>query len=1242
MKKTFSFRIISAWILVSFLTTGVVPSGAYAQALNLPAPGTMVSLTPAYMPVLMKGVRVHPENPLLFDFILDSGKSTLKIESPEFKAESQKLIKYFLASLTIKEDDLWVNLSPYEKDRMITDELGKTELGRDMLAQDYILKQLTASLIYPEKDLGKAFWDRVYTKAREQFGTTDIPVDTFNKVWITADKAKVLERNNVAYVVGAHLKVMLDVDYTAAMQADTRSATTTKNANITGVGEDLVSSRDAIARQVLREVVIPEIEKEVNEGQNFAMLRQMFYSMILASWYKLALKDVLLNQVYSNKGKTGGVLADDPAVKDKIYRQYLEAYKKGVFNYIKEDMDAVSQQSMPRKYFSGGLHVDAAQILVTEKRPSLDEKIQVDGAMALGSVKMKVDYDAGQGNKDADPAAVSEVADQEKITDPFEINKRVDMMNVALKSFIDPETIGDFYLKLRELREYALIMKSIVRPQVTGMEARSEYLNKVQENVKASITTLENKLAVVIKADVDALKKELSVETLSEERRSAIGKVLKEYKDIVENLPRRSPQTKEEWKKVSLERVGKISQYYDITDLQPLQDEIAIVLAFINSLPIEKMPQDVLTGSSVKETSSFMARRIRINPKLLELLWVSPEKSRKVIEFKGVKLTLGTWLYVLEKISSAVSENKLSFFWPITLTAEGRDENGERKAGDVKAVAEKMAADIGGLRASLAKEFFSESSRGFSTFTGFTVKLRAKFGLKARTYLFDKEEKIQEWLWDAVKKMEDDVPEFKGKILDAAQRGENVNAAKELTPDVALQKMRSADYDGVLNDLEGLTGGNAEALKAYSSIVWAHGNADDFLDFLASQRGKEQGAKRRLVLEAVFGTILSSKFSVTAKHRSHDHLRLVGCVLDGVRTHELFSDTKYVFKGSREDAEQVRKLLERILKEVGGLDVTDSVSKESFIVTLKLNRRIRVLQKVPGLRFYQYEIKEKIIETLTNRIVGIVAFFPELKGALDEISIGVPEEPALHPKMPRVILSTHRAEILPGAEARDQAMNSSLVARHLLLYSVLVMGTILSGCTRQSPEQVRHKHRVVSKFSGESADQVALKRMSKFHRARLRIAEMELSRLIKLMAMYQQRLEVAKDKGPIYNQIGLLAKRESKLMERISYSKTHLDRVKFLQENPWLLRLIPESKRKKDIKSTPVGGIDLNAKKMDLDVAKDGNGVEMQFDPAMVAEFQKGDFTGVEGVILNIIPIASPLPLLGLEANPEENLLAKG
>src|SRR5271170_4496556 len=165
-------RFISSLIAASFFLTAVAPYPAHADTLlGLPAPGTMVDLSPVYVPVIVKGLRVHPENPILFDFIVDTGNSGLSANDPQLKTESEKLIKYFLASLTIPEDDLWVNLSPYEKNRIIPDQLGQTEMGRDMLAEDYILKQLTASLIYPEKDLGKEFWSRVYAKAQAQFGT---------------------------------------------------------------------------------------------------------------------------------------------------------------------------------------------------------------------------------------------------------------------------------------------------------------------------------------------------------------------------------------------------------------------------------------------------------------------------------------------------------------------------------------------------------------------------------------------------------------------------------------------------------------------------------------------------------------------------------------------------------------------------------------------------------------------------------------------------------------------------------------------------------------------------------------------------------------------------------------------------------------------------------------------------------------------------------------------------------------
>ena len=391
-------RIIYVWIIVSFIVSSIiVPQRSYAQEqLNLPAPGSMVNLSSAYVPVLIKGLKVHPDNPLLFDFILDTGNSGLKVDSTDFKAESERLIKYFLASLTIKEDDLWVNLSPYEKDRMIPQELGQTELGRDMLAQDYILKQLTASLIYPEKQLGKEFWNRVYTKSRQMFGTADIPVNTFNKVWIVADKAKVLERNNAAFIVGAHLKVMLEEDYLALQK------------NSTTLPSELRNDTHSIGANIVREIILPELEKEVNQGQNFAPLRQMFYSMILTTWYKLALKDALLNQVYSNKAKTGGVLSDDPAAKEKIYTQYLKAYKKGVFNYIKEDIDAVSKQPIPRKYFSGGLARDLgiAQILERAQTASPEELASLGtGDLAMATVNMSKEVtedDAAMGNLNRD------------------------------------------------------------------------------------------------------------------------------------------------------------------------------------------------------------------------------------------------------------------------------------------------------------------------------------------------------------------------------------------------------------------------------------------------------------------------------------------------------------------------------------------------------------------------------------------------------------------------------------------------------------------------------------------------------------------------------------------------------------------------------------------------------------------------------------------------------------------------
>lgn len=323
-----------------------VPGNLYAQSNIMPEPGMLITQSSSFSPSVLKGLTIHPDQPFHFDFFVDKGES--RGNDIEFEAESLRLIKYFMASLAIPENDLWVNLSPYEQDRIIPEEFGVTEMGRDLLMQDYLLKQFTASLMYPEEQLGKRFWDRVYKLAYQRYGTTDIPANTFNKVWIVPDKAVIYEQDNTAYVVESRLKVMLEQDYLSLTSGFVKSD---KVSEVNG------QSLDNISSEVIKEILIPEIEREVNEGEHFAKLRQIYHSLILATWYKENIRQSLINQIYSDQNKMEGINLEDKDIKMSIYNQYLEAFKKGVYNYIREDYDRYKNQVVPRQYFSGGMKI---------------------------------------------------------------------------------------------------------------------------------------------------------------------------------------------------------------------------------------------------------------------------------------------------------------------------------------------------------------------------------------------------------------------------------------------------------------------------------------------------------------------------------------------------------------------------------------------------------------------------------------------------------------------------------------------------------------------------------------------------------------------------------------------------------------------------------------------------------------------------------------------------------------------
>jgi len=436
-------RAISIFIIISFLGSsfGPLPEAQAQPLLGLPEPGIMVDLSPAYEPAMIKGVTVHKDNPFLFDFIVDVGQDHLQGEA--LKKEGEKLIKYFLASLAIPEKELWVNLSPYEKNRTITEALSRTDMGRDLLAQDYILKQVAASLIYPEKKLGREFWDRVYAKTHQMYGAQSIPVNTFNKVWIMADKAQVFERNQTAFVVSSHLKVMLEEDYLALSH------------HVIPAKAGIQSH--AIASQIVREILLPQLEHEVNTGKNFASLRQIFNSLILAAWYKKALKEAVLNLVYADQKKIKGINLQDPLIKELIYQRYLAAYKKGVFNYIKEEFPPLEGEgkggvTIPRKYFSGGVLGEIPLSMTqdtTQLSHSLSDRAMVD--METGFNLNKPDA-AMQGTKNG-----LIVSEEDK---PYSPQRKVRTKNAKL---LDKDTGKYELIPLSDVRknwELELVVKS--------------------------------------------------------------------------------------------------------------------------------------------------------------------------------------------------------------------------------------------------------------------------------------------------------------------------------------------------------------------------------------------------------------------------------------------------------------------------------------------------------------------------------------------------------------------------------------------------------------------------------------------------------------------------------------------------------------------------------------------------------------------------------------------------------------
>lgn len=457
-------RAIRVFVCLLFLGGDVSP--VLAQMIR-PQPSGLPQniLSQPIDAVQLRGVKVNPSQPLQLEFMLSDpsygSRNQDEKNNGALNDEGRKLVQYFLAALTIPEDDFWVNLSPVEADRVIPASFGETRMGRDLLAQDYLLKQITASLFHPDNEYGQQFWQRVYDEAFARYGTIDIPVDTFHKVWIMPDVAEIYEKDSSVIVQKATLKVMMEQDY-VAQQSQPSHVKRPTNRHSEGVYATEESWRSfayaqddnsSISTNVMKNVILPAIEHEVNTSARFATLRQIYHALILATWMKSKLKSDTKYVVggtkedhreglslsrrttyhaplttYIDSQKTAGVDHGDSKAIPTIYDQYLNSVREGVFDFIREEEKRHSEQSeessvrsfsrkllqddeAARHYFSGGFTtaqrlsqiIKPQQQLTYQSRHDFAMTVNLsprlsDNAMAVGSLRdHKILNSKGQG-----------------------------------------------------------------------------------------------------------------------------------------------------------------------------------------------------------------------------------------------------------------------------------------------------------------------------------------------------------------------------------------------------------------------------------------------------------------------------------------------------------------------------------------------------------------------------------------------------------------------------------------------------------------------------------------------------------------------------------------------------------------------------------------------------------------------------------------------------------------------------
>jgi len=303
-------------------------------------------------PPLVGGITFPLDNPMKMGFSLLTDGSK-EMPTPKEITEIQgRLGRYLNSFLVLTGDHVNVNLTPDKDYCGLPKLMRKTELGRDMLAQDVVLKHYTVYQLHPTSPQGEQFWNEVDTVTA---GSQEL--ETCFRVWIVPAGAIVQEKTEAGQghvtIKKLGLEVLCDEDYSSLRRFRAAQG---------GKHQPALNQEQVKAMiDLFRKWIVPEIQREVSTGPRFGQLRQILSVLVIAKWIMKSRMGPHLEKagfLGSNLPEKYGLNTVDEEVMHSMKRIYLQMFGEGIWRYTRNRINLENRVMEKRLYVAGKIDLD--------------------------------------------------------------------------------------------------------------------------------------------------------------------------------------------------------------------------------------------------------------------------------------------------------------------------------------------------------------------------------------------------------------------------------------------------------------------------------------------------------------------------------------------------------------------------------------------------------------------------------------------------------------------------------------------------------------------------------------------------------------------------------------------------------------------------------------------------------------------------------------------------------------------